>query len=164
MGVARLQQVITAKAGTFVRYAAGSLVAMACSEVVLIGSVGLLGLGATTGAVLAWAAGAGPNYALNRRWAWKRTGTDGLVRENAVYWVITIITALGAIAATKGADLWLRVHVNSRAELSFLLGAAYLVAYGIVFVVKFVLFDKLVFARREPGPRSRSQVPNTTRA
>lgn len=164
MGVARLKQIAVAKAGLFVRYAAGSLIAMACSEVVLIGSVGLIGLGATTGAVLAWAAGAAPNYALNRRWAWKKTGTDGLVRENAAYWVITIVTALGAIAATKGADLWLRGHVNSRAELSYLLGAAYFAAYGVVFVVKFVLFDKLVFTRREPGPRSRSQVPNTTRA
>jgi putative flippase GtrA len=164
VGVARLKQIAVAKAGLFVRYAAGSLIAMACSEVVLIGSVGLIGLGATTGAVLAWAAGAAPNYALNRRWAWKKTGTDGLVRENAAYWVITIVTALGAIAATKGADLWLRGHVNSRAELSYLLGAAYFAAYGVVFVVKFVLFDKLVFTRREPGPRSRSQVPNTTRA
>lgn len=143
-----LRTTLSARKGIFVRYAAGSVVAMGCSEIVLIGTISLTPLGATTAAALAWLAGAVPNYVLNRRWAWKRDGSADFRREVLPYWIITIVTALLAIAATKAADEWLRRSVSDRAELSVLLGAAYLAAYGIVFVIKFALFDGVVFAKR----------------
>jgi putative flippase GtrA len=147
--------------GTFLRYGAGSLVAMACSELVLIGAYNV-GAGPQTAAILAWAAGALPNYVLNRRWAWRaesRTRAER-VRELALYWVITLTTAALAVLATTTTDAWIKGTVTSRGEQSVLLAAAYLLAYGVVFVAKFVLFDRLVFSDR----RSRHQVPSTTRA
>lgn len=147
--------------GTFLRYGAGSLVAMACSELVLIGAYNF-GAGPQTAAILAWAAGALPNYVLNRRWAWRvQSQTRGeQVRELALYWVITLATAVLAVLATTATDAWIKGTVTSRGEQSVLLAAAYLLAYGVVFVAKFVLFDRLVFSDR----RSRHQVPSTTRA
>lgn len=142
---------LAAKKGIFARYAAGSVVAMGCSELVLIGAVGLTPIGATAAAALAWAAGAVPNYVLNRRWAWKRDRSASFRREVLPYWIITIATAAAAVAATKGADEWLRRSVSGRAELSVLLGVAYFAAYGVVFVIKFALFDGVVFKRRAPG-------------
>lgn len=147
--------------GTFLRYGAGSLVAMACSELVLIGAYNF-GAGPQTAAISAWAAGALPNYVLNRRWAWRvESQTRGeRVRELALYWVITLATAALAVLATTATDAWIKGTVTSRGEQSVLLAAAYLLAYGVVFVAKFVLFDRLVFSDR----RSRHQVPSTTRA
>ena len=147
--------------GTFLRYAAGSAVAAGCSEIVLVGSYGLLGLGPQAASALAWLAGAVPNYILNRRWAWRRRGGAAFLRETLPYWAITLGTAVLAVAATSLADGWVRRLVADRAERSLLLGAVYLAAYGFVFVAKFVLFDRWVCAARR---RSRHQVPNTTRA
>ena len=164
-----LRATYSAKLGVFLRYGAGSLVAMGCSEVVLVGSYDLLGAGPLTAAVLAWFAGAVPNYVLNRRWAWRSDPAEGgegggsggrgvRGRKLALYWSITLITAAAAVAATTGMDGWIKDAVTSRGEQSLLLAAAYLFAYGVVFIAKFVLFDRLVFT----DGRSRRQVPSTT--
>ncbi|HEV2640801.1 MAG TPA: GtrA family protein [Actinocrinis sp.] len=144
-----------ARGGTFLRYAAGSVVAFGCSEMVLIGSYTLFGAGARLAAVLAWLAGAVPNYVLNRRWAWRERGRAAFLRETLPYWAITLGTAAFAVGATSLADGWVHRSVAGRGEQSLLFGAVYFLAYGVVFVVKFVLFDKLVFGRRgaaESGP------------
>jgi putative flippase GtrA len=161
-GLTSLRTVVSAKLGTFLRYGAGSLVAMGCSELMLIGSYDLAGAGPLTAAVLAWAAGALPNYVLNRRWAWRtdRAGQGGRGRELVLYWAITLSTAAAAIATTTGMDAWVRGSVTSRGAQSLLLATVYLFAYGVVFILKFVLFDRWVFA----DGRSRRPVSNTAPA
>lgn len=159
----RLGPAVSAKLGIFLRYGAGSLVAMGCSELMLVGSYDLAGVGPLTAAILAWAAGALPNYVLNRRWAWRadRAGQGGgRGRELALYWTITLTTAAIAVGVTTGVDAWIRGSVTSRGEQSLLLATVYLLAYGVVFIAKFVLFDRWVFA----DGRSRREVPSTTRA
>lgn len=137
---------------TFLRYAAGSVVATGCSEVVLIAGYGLLDLGPQAASVLAWVAGAVPNYLLNRRWAWQGRSKAPLVREMLPYWVITLGTAALAIAATTAVDGWVRHAVAGRSERSILLGTVYLAAYGFVFVIKFALFDGWVFSHKRSAP------------
>jgi putative flippase GtrA len=151
------------KLGVFLRYGAGSLVAMGCSELVLVGSYDLFGLGPEGASILAWVAGAVPNYVLNRRWAWRSTDRrthDGRTRELVLYWAITLVTAASAIAATTGTDALIRGSVPARGAQSLLLAATYLCAYGVIFIVKFVLFDRWVFADR----RSRPGIPSTSQA
>jgi putative flippase GtrA len=154
------------RGGTFLRYAAGSVVAFGCSEVVLVTAYGAAGTGARTAAILAWVAGAAPNYVLNRRWAWKKKGRAEFLRETLPYWAITLGTAALAVTATTLADGWVRRTVTGRGEQSILLGVVYLAAYGVVFAIKFVLFDKLVFAGRktrtqpQAEPQTRRQAPS----
>lgn len=133
---------------TFVRYAAGSLVATGCSEVVLVVGYGLFGLGPQAASIVAWIAGAVPNYLLNRRWAWRERGKAALMREMLPYWAITLSTAVLAIAATTAVDGWVRRTVAERGDRSLLLGVVYLAAYAVVFVVKFALFDGWVFSAK----------------
>ena len=191
--MSRFMSAVSGRLGTFLRYGAGSLVAMACSEVVLVGAYAVAGAGALPATVLAWTAGAVPNYVLNRRWAWRVEGDgaedgdggeEGLLRgsqpqpqsqprsrsplsrsaerrrELALYWGITFCTATAAVGATALMDAWIKGAVPERGMQSLLLAAAYLLAYGVVFLTKFVLFDTVVFASR----RSRHHVPSTTRA
>jgi putative flippase GtrA len=144
-----------AKASVFLRYGAGSLIAMGCSELVLIGSYDIASAGPATAAVAAWFAGAVPNYVLNKRWAWRsdqkddardaRRARGARRRELGLYWSITLVTAAAAIAGTTGMDSWIKTMATSRGEQSLLLALAYLFCYGVVFIVKFVLFDRLVF-------------------
>jgi putative flippase GtrA len=144
-----LRTVATSRRGrTFLRYAAGSLVATGCSELVLVAGYGLLGLGSLAASMVAWVAGAVPNYLLNRRWAWRGRDRAPVWRELLPYWLITLGTAALAIAATTAADGVVRHAVSDRGERSFLLGVVYLAAYGFVFVIKFALFDGWVFSAK----------------
>ena len=56
------------------KYTAGSLVAAATSEIVLVVCYGTGLLGTTAASIVAFFAGAVPNYVLNRRWVWQRRG------------------------------------------------------------------------------------------
>lgn len=132
------------------RYTAGSVIAGVISQLVFMLSY-WFGAAPVAAGVLAFVAGAVPNYVMNRRWAWRRTGKPHPVRETLPYAFIIICTALLAILATTAADRWVVAHVGSHALQVFLVGAAYLGTYGAMFVLKFVLFDRLIFAGRGAG-------------
>ena len=108
--------------------------------------------------VLAFVAGAVPNYLMNRYWAWQRRGRPDHRREVLPYAVIVIVTAITAILVTTAADRWVRDHVATHGWQVALVGAAFLGTYGAMFVLKFLLFDRLIFVDR-PG-----RTPDTTSA
>lgn len=138
------------------RYTAGSVIAGVISQVVFVVSYGLGAL-PVVASVLAFLSGAVPNYLLNRYWAWRRTGRPDPARETAPYAAIVIVTALTAIGITTLADYWVREHIGSHAWQVALVSGAFLATYGFMFVLKFVLFHKLVFQRvtRTPATTSR---------
>lgn len=139
------------------RYTAGSVVATVCSEVAFLLLYGVAHTGSTAATVLGWLAGAVPNYLLNRSWAWGRKGRPQLARELLPYAgivagtlaVASVTTHYAGIGAASVTELdWLRV---------LLVGAAFLGTYGVLFVVRFMLLDRLFRGRR----RSRHQVAST---
>jgi putative flippase GtrA len=133
---------------TFLRYSAASLIATGCSEIVLIAGYALLGLGPQAASVVAWVAGALPNYLLSRRWAWRERGPSPLMRETLPYWLVTFATAALAVGMTTAADDWVRHAVTGRADRSFVLGVIYQSTYVVAFGIKFVIFDGWVFATK----------------
>ncbi|GAA4057555.1 GtrA family protein [Actinomadura miaoliensis] len=154
----------------FTRYTIGSVLAAVASEAVLLLTYGPGLLGPQAASVAAWAAGAALNYGLNRWWAWGRRGRADLRRELLPYWVIALTTMALSAWATGVADRQVDRLVESDALRAALVGGVFLAVYGVMFVVKFVLFHYLVFAdggrsgrRPRPARRSRHQVPNTTR-
>lgn len=140
------------------RYTASSVIAGVISEAVFLVAY-WLEAAPVVASIVAFVAGAVPNYLMNRRWAWRRTGTPHPVRETLPYTVIIVSTALLAVLATTLADRWVAAHVSSHELGVVLVGAAFLGTYGAMFVLKFVLFDKLIFAGRRagtPGSTSRA--------
>lgn len=140
------------------RYTAASVIAGMLSQLVFVVTYGFGAL-PVVASVVAFVAGAVPNYLMNRRWAWRRDDKPDRVRETLPYAVIIIVTALTAIGVTTLADAWVVANVDSHAGQVILVGAAFLGTYGFMFVLKFLLFDRLIFAQRgarTPGPTSRS--------
>lgn len=125
------------------RYAAGSGVATVCSEVTFLGLYGVLATSPAIASIVGWLAGAVPSYWLNRTWAWGRRGRASLAREVLPYVAIVLGTLLVAIVATSS------VHaVLDRSQLSddarvVLVGATFLAVYGVVFVLRYFMFDRL---------------------
>lgn len=169
----------------FTRYTVGSVLAAVASEATLLLTYGpgLLGPGAAS--VAAWGAGAALNYVLNRWWAWGRRGRASLWRELVPYWVIAVASMAFSAWATGAADRLGPRLFDSGGLRTLFVGAVFLAVYGVMFLVKFVLFHYFVFAggpdtrpgagdeaeedaprpgrRTRPDRRSRHQVPTTTR-
>src|SRR5437867_2587093 len=78
--------------GKMLRYGTGSIVATVCSEVTFLILYGPVEASSTVSSVLAWTAGALPNYWLNRSWTWGRRGRPSVARELVPYAAIILGT------------------------------------------------------------------------
>jgi putative flippase GtrA len=141
--------------GRFLRYAAGSAAAVLVSALVFALVYRQLRLGPQLASVSAFLAGALVNFTSHRFWAWNRRRRAGLHRDMLRYALLAVATAAAATGTTTLAQSLLRDADPGRRAV--LVEAAYFAAYGALFLVRFVLLDRLVF-------RSRHQVPTTTRA
>ena len=148
------------------RYTLGSIVAAITSGVVFA-LLYVLGVGTTTCSVVAFIAGAIPNWILNRRWAWAVQGKIAIGREVIGYIVVSAITLL----ATSESTAWTQRHVQSiPAHHGFrvaLVTASYLVVFAILFVARFAVYEFWIFSGRSrvrAALRSRLQVLNAARA
>jgi putative flippase GtrA len=132
------------------RYTGSSVIAGVISEAVFVVTYWFAAV-PLAASLLAFVAGAVPNYLMNRYWAWQRRGRPDRTREVLPYVVIVVVTALTAILVTTAADRWVRDHVAAHALQVTLVGAAFLATYGAMFVLKFVLFDRFIFVERAAG-------------
>lgn len=125
------------------RYATGSVVATVCSEVTFLLLYGVLGTSTTLASVVGWLAGAVPNFWLNRTWTWGRRGRPSVRRELAPYVAIVLVTlGLATLATSAAASALTRAGVGGDAR-SLLVGGTFLLVYVVVFVLRFLLLDRL---------------------
>jgi putative flippase GtrA len=142
------------------RYGAGSVVAFVTSVVVLF-VLSWLKWGAITATVIAFLAGAVPNWVLNRRWAWQRRGREGVVAETTLYVIVSIVALVVSSAADKFTAIEAS-HLRNQLEKSVLVTFAYMFSVVLLTMLKYVAYDRLVFVDRGASRRSRHQVPTTT--
>ncbi|MBV9832641.1 MAG: GtrA family protein, partial [Marmoricola sp.] len=124
-------------------YLGGSAVAAVSSEVALLLLYGVLGASTSVASVVAWLAGAIPNYWLNRSWTWQQRGRPSLRREVLPYVTIILVTLLLATLTTEGADAWLRGTDVSQDVRVVLVAAVFLGVYVVMFFLRFFLLDRL---------------------
>jgi putative flippase GtrA len=159
----------------FTRFAAGTVVSTACSQLTLVLVFGLLNASAAVSGAVAFVAGAIPNFLIHRFWTWRRSGPVGMRRELVPYLAIITFSGLVAVGITTGVDRLLRNAIADHAFRTAVIAVVYGLSYLPVFVLKFALLDRLVFgapdvtpdnaaARRRRIRDSRDQVPTSTRA
>ena len=143
------QQAVTGRARYWrliSRFAAASAVATGISQVVFLLSYSL-GATPVVSTVLAWLAGAIPNFTLNRR-TWGGGGREALRGELLRYGVISVGTALLAAGATHLAEIAATsAFPHTRPAQVAVVWGAFIGTYAVMFVIKFVLIDRLVFTR-----------------
>ena len=157
----------SALAAKVTRYALGSLLALLTS-IIVFAVLLLLGVGTTIDSIAAFAAGAVPNWVLNRRWAWEMDGRVEVVREVVGYVLVSVTVLAASSAATGAMQHWVRHHVTPNHGFRVLLvTGAYVFVQAVFFAVKFVIYDRWVFAGRSrlrAAVRSRHQVWVAARA
>src|SRR5699024_2076528 len=122
----------------------GSVIAAAVSELAFLLLYGPVGSGPRIASALAFVAGAVPRYVLSRRWAWGRRGRSRLGREVLPYVVVVVATAALAMFMTSVAEGFVQRVVAAPTLRVVLVGAVFLLTFGAMFVVKFVVFDRVV--------------------
>jgi putative flippase GtrA len=132
----------------FIRYSMVSAVAIVISQVTILVCAwvfGLSGIAANTiGALTATPA----SYELNRKWAWGKSGKSHMWREVVPFWVLTLIGWLASTGTVALADSLAKSHGVTGLPRALAIMGASLFAYGVVWIVKFIVFNRIVFADR----------------
>ena len=154
-------------AGKVTRYAIGSVVALVTS-IVVFAIMDWLGIHTAIDSAAAFVAGAVPNWILNRKWAWKMEDRADFMREILAYTIISVLVWAASTWATGNTQNWARDHISPGSGLQVIVTtSAYVFVQAVFFLVKFVIYDKWVFAgksRVRAALRSRHQVWTAARA
>jgi putative flippase GtrA len=119
------------------KYSMVSVVAVACSQAILVLCSAVLGWDPVPSNVTAVTVSSVPSYLLNRAWVWGRTGSHDVLREVLPFWIFAFV-GLGFST--------LLVHLASDwSKATAVLSLANLTAFGILWVAKYLILDQLLF-------------------
>jgi putative flippase GtrA len=155
------------------KFAISSVVAAATSAIVFP-LLYVMGASTTACTIIAFFAGAIPNWTLNRRWTWKVEGRVAFGREIVAYLVISAAT-LAILSLVTGlvnhAVQGIPAHHGLRV---ILVTASYFATLAVLYGVRFFLYEHWIFSgrsrvraavrARQEALRSRRQVLNAARA
>ena len=138
-----------ARSSRWLRYLLTSGLSTGISEIALVVLYAAGITGAMTAAVLATLVGTVPSYLISRYWIWPEADRRGVGRQMTLYWLTTgaslVVSSLatGAAAAHAPGGRGLHVVVAS---------AAYVGTYVLLWVAKYVVYQRLVFVgSRQPA-------------
>jgi putative flippase GtrA len=129
-----------------VRYSLVSVVSVIVSQIVLF--VAQSFWSARTSNIVAVCISAIPSYYLNRAWAWGKTGKSHLMKEILPFWSLAL---LGLVFSTWAADYAeANAHRLTASDLGvrLVVNAAALAAFGVLWVGKFFIFNRLMFSHQ----------------
>jgi putative flippase GtrA len=129
-----------------IRYGSVSAISTVTSLIILGLLVGLARFPAIWANVIATSIGTVPSFELNRRWVWAQRGPRSLPRQALPF---VLLSFFGLVVST------LAVHLASAATMATTrlihtaaVEAANVAAYGALWIVQFVLCDRILFRAR----------------
>lgn len=129
------------------RYAAVSGVSTVVSQSVLATLVATRATGAVWANVIATIIGTIPSFELNRRWVWGKRGRRSLGTEMVPFAVLAAaglaLSTLAVAMASHHVEHW------STASRTLAIQLASLTAFGIVWLIQFVMLEKVLFKQQQ---------------
>ena len=145
----------------FIRYSLVSVVAIVISQVTILVCAWVFGLSGIVANTIGAVAATPASYELNRKWAWGKSGKSHMWREVVPFWSLTLLGWLASTGTVEIADSMAKSHGVSGLGRAVAIMGASLFAYGVVWIVKFVIFNHIVFADRGAGAEMASAAPRT---
>ena len=124
-----------------------SAIAVGVSQTTLLVTFGLLHWEARPSNLAAFVLSTIPSFELNRRWTWRRSGRTHVRRELVPFWVLAFSGLLASDQATRFAAE-ASAEMTSRTARTLVVMFASLTTYGVLWLVKFALLDRLVWHDR----------------
>lgn len=116
---------------------------------VLVTATAGLGVAAWAANVLATSVATVPSYHVNRRWTWGKRGASHPWREVLPFWVLSFAGLALSTLFVALTDPWVaHLHVGLAVHTAALVGA-HLSGFGALWLVQFVLLDRVLF---RPAP------------
>jgi len=152
--------------GRLTRFAISSALA-ALTSAVVFPILYVLGASTTACTIVAFFAGAIPNWTLNRRWTWKVPGRVAFGREILAYLVISASTLVVLSLATAWTDDRVQSIPAHHGLRVLLVTASYFAVLAVLYGLRFFLYEHWIFSGRSrvrAALRSRRQVWSAARA
>ena len=128
--------------GRLVGFSAVSAGAVVVTQAVLIVAYSVFDWPAVAANVAAVCVAAAPAYYANRRWVWARTDRHSMSREVLPFWSYNLMgLGLSSLTVVLAERWWHSALAVSVANLA---------GFGVLWAGKFILLDRVLFARSEP--------------
>lgn len=147
IAILRLWGLLVDRVGlTAVKYTAVSAISVVASQIILFVLYGVIRRwSAVTSNVITTAITAVPAYYLNRAWAWGKSGKSHFMKEVLPFWILTFMgLALSLWAVSIAHHISVQLHFSHLADALFV-NLASLIAFGILWIGKFVIFNRFLF-------------------
>jgi len=148
----------TAEGRKKVRYALVSVVAVPVGTVA-VAVFDVVQRSAGVGAVLGNSVGAVPSYVLNRYWVWSKNDKNRLFAEILPFWAITLVGIAFSFLVAHETGQFTRHHGITGLARVVLLLTANLAGFGVLWVAKYILFNRVLFVSRRHGEDEPVQSP-----
>ena len=127
-----------------VKYASVSVISTVVSQVTLLLTFGVYRVMSEVPAnLLANVLATVPSYYLNRSWVWGKGGKSHLWREVVPFWVLSFVGLGFSSLAVWFAGDFARAHQLHHFTTSLLVNGANFVSFGILWIGKFLVYQKL---------------------
>jgi putative flippase GtrA len=131
-----------------IKYTMVSIISVIISQALLALAFGVLRWTAAWSNIFAVALSSLPSYYLNRAWAWGKRGRSHMLKEVVPFWAMSFLgLALSTLFVHVAEDR--SSGVENRAVQTLIIQGAALAAFGVLWVAKFVILNKLMFAHHE---------------
>lgn len=151
---ALLERLQTPEGQKLFRYSMVSVIAVAVSTVVLVICSGLIGWSAVVSNTVATAVATIPSYELNRKWAWGKTGRGHLMKEVVPFWALSFISWAFSTVCVDVMEHFARHHHYSHFLRTGTVTVTAVAAFGVLWIVKFIIINKLLFVHGEKVPEA----------
>ena len=146
------------------RYSVASIVAVIVSEICLVIFNGVVGMSAWVSSSLATAIAAIPNYYMNRKWAWGKHGRSHLLKEVLPFWGLALAGWILSTFSVFLVDKYAKHHHFAHVLTTALVAVVYVGAFGVLWVAKFIIFNKLMFVHQHHQHHEESKTLPVTSA
>jgi putative flippase GtrA len=142
-----------------VKYASVSIISTVVAQVTLFLVFGVFHLVPAVAAnIIANIVATPPSYYLNRRWVWGKGGKSHLWREIVPFWVLSFVGLALSSLTVYGAEQFAKHHNLSHAWTTLLVNAANLFAFALLWMIKFVIYQRLFHVEPIEHPEDESDL------
>ena len=135
------------------RFAPAAVLALAATQITYFLCASVVHTTGRISGFAGWLAGAVVSYGVSR-WAWERRGRPHLFKETLPFVAISLVVGAVLTEASHFAYREAGVLGLHGIEFGVFVQGLYLAANGVTFIVRFLIFNNLVFADRRAAPVS----------
>jgi putative flippase GtrA len=131
------------------RYMIVSAITVAVSQVALFGFYVVGHWTARASNIGACVVGGVPSYYLHRHWTWGKSGRSHLLKELLPFWGLAFLGLALSTWTADAAENYAQDATDSRLGQAMIINVAVIATFGVLWVAKFFIFNKLVFVKDE---------------